>query len=61
MAFLYGSDEIAQTEVVLFPKVYENVQVEKRNIIYVLGKVEKRFDKYQLVARRIQVLYRDEK
>ena len=60
MAFLYGSDEIAQTEVVLFPRTYEQVQIHKGDVIHVLGRVEKRFDKYQIVARRIQVLYHSE-
>ena len=60
MAFLYGSDEIAQTEFVLFPRTYEQVQIHKGDVIHVLGRVEKRFDKYQIVARRIQVLYHSE-
>ena len=57
MAFLSVSDEVAETELVLFPKVYSENHVEKGSVLHVLGKVEKRFDKYQIIPRKIDVLY----
>jgi len=55
MAFLLGSDEIGTIDVTLFPNMYENLSdVAKGDVILVTGKVEKRFDKYQLVASKIE-------
>ena len=54
MCFLTGSDEISQTVVVMFPKLYENSKdLKAGDIIKVRGRVEKRFDEYQLVANEI--------
>ena len=54
MCFLTGSDEISQTVVVMFPKLYENSKdLKVGDIIKVRGRVEKRFDEYQLVANEI--------
>lgn len=60
MAFLNGSDEISKIEVVLFPRTYENVDIHIGDIIKVFGKVEKRFDKYQIVVRKITILKKEE-
>ena len=47
MIFITGSDEINTLDVVLFPKVYERYRdIEVGNVIFVNGKVEKRFDKF---------------
>lgn len=59
MGFLDIEDEMSMMDVVLFPKVYETVSLEEGNMILLLGKVEKRFDKYQIVASKIKIL--DEK
>ena len=49
MTFLTGSDESAAIDLVLFPKIHEKFTVSKNDIIKVNAKVEKRFDKYQLI------------
>jgi len=54
MAFLRGSDEYKQVDVTLFPDIYKiNNDINKRDIIKVYGKVEKRLDNYQIVATKI--------
>lgn len=57
MCFVTGSDEITNLDIVLFPRVYEKcTEIEVGNIIKVTGKVEKRFDKYQLIVSSLEVL-----
>jgi len=57
MAFLVGSDEISTIDLTLFSNLYEeNKDLEKGNIVLVTGKVEKRFDKYQLIVQKIDKL-----
>ena len=56
MAFISGSDELDNIDIVLFPKVYEKYKIEKNNILNVYGRVEKRYDKYQIVANRLTIL-----
>jgi len=52
MTFITGSDETGTFEFVLFPKNYIDI---KSNDVYVIsGRVEKRFDKYQVVVNRIK-------
>ena len=53
MAFITGSDEVTSVSIVLFPKVYQNCNLNKGDIIYLTGKVEKRYDKYQVIAQKI--------
>ncbi len=54
MCFISGSDEVSTTDVVIFPKIYElNKDLKHGDIIKVKGRVEKRFDEYQLVANEI--------
>ena len=54
MCFISGSDEVSVIDIVLFPKVYEKYNsLELGDIIKVKGKVEKRFDKYQIVTNEI--------
>ena len=51
MAFITGSDELETVEFIVFPSVYKKVNnIEKNAIIHVIGKVEKRFDKLQVVV-----------
>ena len=54
MAFLTVSDEIAQASVTLFPKIYEKTTIEVGDIIHIKGRVEKRFDKYQIIANIVE-------
>jgi len=54
MAFLKASDEYKQIDLTLFPKIYqENKNIEVYNIIKIYGKVEKRFDNYQIIVFKI--------
>ena len=54
MLFISASDEINSIDVVLFPRVYEKYsKIKKDDILLVNAKVEKRFDKYQLIANEI--------
>ncbi|MDO4963255.1 MAG: DNA polymerase III subunit alpha [bacterium] len=54
MSFISGSDEVSNIDIVLFPKIYEKYNdIVKGDILCIKGKVEKRFDKYQLVANEI--------
>ncbi len=51
MAFIDASDEVSKIDIVLFPKTYQKYKDIKNGKIYLIkGRVEKRFDKYQLNA-----------
>ena len=55
MCFMYCSDELEYIDIVMFPKIfkmYSDIQVG--DIIKVRGKVEKRFDKYQIIVNGIE-------
>ena len=57
MLFISGSDELTTIDLVLFPKVYEKYNnIEKGMVLLINGKVEKRFDKYQIVVNDIKIL-----
>lgn len=57
MAFLVGSDEARKIDLVLFPNVYETAPlIKKGDILLIRGRVEKRFDKYQIVVNRLKLL-----
>ena len=57
MAFIKASDEYKQIDLTLFPTEYsEYNNLKKHDIINVYGKVEKRFDNYQLIVSKITVL-----
>lgn len=57
MGFFTGSDELTNVDIVLFPKAYEKYkEVQVGDIIELTAKVEKRFDKMQLVVRMITIL-----
>ncbi|MDD4718951.1 MAG: DNA polymerase III subunit alpha [Bacilli bacterium] len=57
MCFITGSDELSSIDIVLFPKVYNKYSnIEVGNIIKIFGKVEKRFDKLQIIANEIEIL-----
>lgn len=57
MCFITVSDEIGTLDVVLFPKIYEQYrEIQSKVVAKMLGKVEKRYDKYQLVVHKITEL-----
>ena len=57
MLFITGSDNTNEVSVTLFPRVYElNKNINKGDIVRINGRVEKRFDKYQLIANDIEKL-----
>ncbi len=54
MMFITGSDELAKVDIVVFPKVYNiNSNLKEGDIIKLRGKVEKRYDEYQIIASNI--------
>ena len=54
MAFMLISDNTAQIDVTLFPKVYNEYKlVDKGKILLISGEVQKRYDKYQLIVNKI--------
>lgn len=60
MAFISGSDELDTIDIILFPDIYEkNKDIIKGDIILIKGKVEKRFDKYQIVVNKLKILDRN--
>ncbi len=56
MAFLVIVDEYDSLELILFPKVYEKQLYEKDMIIKASGKIEKRYDHWQLIVSKINIL-----
>ena len=56
MAFIKSSDNTGSISITLFPKIYKEIKVSKNSIIKVMGKVEKRFNEYQLIANKIEIL-----
>lgn len=57
MCFISGSDEVMNADIVLFPKIYNLYKnINEGDIIFIRGRVEKRFDKYQIVANDLKKL-----
>ena len=57
MAFLIGSDEIKKIDFVIFSDVYKTLPIIKKgDILLIRGKVEKRFDKYQIIVNLLKKL-----
>lgn len=57
MAFISLSDEMGKVDATIFPKLYENISsIGKGSVVKILGKVEKRFDKYQIIVSKIDAL-----
>ena len=57
MCFIVGSDEVKTMDFVLFPRTYQKYHnLLEGSVIKVSGKVEKRFDKYQVVVDEISVI-----
>ncbi len=54
MIFITGTDETSKIDIVVFPTVYEDLtNLETGDILIIDGRVEKRFDKYQIVVNKI--------
>ena len=57
MAFIVGSDEYGDINLTIFPSTYKRFNnIKVNNIIEVIGKVERRFDKYQVIVSYINIL-----
>lgn len=57
MSFISGSDEKATIDFTLFPKIYNQYEdIKNGDIIKVNGTVERRYDKYQIIVRKIEKL-----
>ncbi|MBP3635211.1 MAG: DNA polymerase III subunit alpha [Bacilli bacterium] len=55
MAFVLGSDEYGEIDMVMFPKAYEKYyNLSRGEVVLVTAKVEKRVNKYQLIINKIQ-------
>ncbi len=56
MAFITGSDNTSSISITLFSNIYKDyTNLTKGDIIKVTGKVEKRYDELQIIARTIEV------
>ena len=54
MMFITGSDELANIDIVVFPKTYKKAPIiNVGDIIKIKGKVEKRYDQYQIITNNI--------
>ena len=57
MSFVTASDEYGQISLTLFPKTYKQYNnIKKKDIIRILGRVEKRFDQYQIIVNSLNLL-----
>lgn len=55
MCFISGSDELENIDIVLFPDILKNYpNIKIGDILKVRGRVEKRYDKYQVVVKEIE-------
>ena len=55
--FVTASDEISKIDIVVFPKVYKiSPKIKEGDIIKIKGKVEKRYDEFQIIVNKISVL-----
>ena len=60
MCFITGSDEANSIDIVMFPKtysMYSNIVVG--DVVKINGKVEKRFDKYQIIVNKLEKIKED--
>ena len=57
MMFITGNDELDKIDLVSFPKAYNKYpNIKKGDILLINGKVEKRFDKMQIIINEIKKL-----
>ncbi len=60
MAFIVGSDEFGEADFTCFPDVYKRFNsIKVGNVVKIFGRVEKRYDKYQVIINNINVLEGD--
>ena len=54
MAFLEVSDETGSISAIVFPRYLNELNdIRKNSIVQIIGRVEKRFDKHQIVVNKI--------
>lgn len=59
MMFLTVSDELDKKEVVVFPRVLNSIrEIKENDILKIRGRVQKRYDEYQIIAQNITILNR---
>lgn len=57
MAFITASDEYGSVSLTMFPNTYKTYKnINKKDIIRIFGRVEKRFDQYQIVINSLKIL-----
>lgn len=57
MMFILGSDKVEKIDLIAFPKLYNKYSnIKQGDILLVTGKVEKRFDKIQIIINEIKKL-----
>ncbi len=57
MAFVTASDEFGKVSLTLFPTTYKEYNnIKKKDVVRIYGHVEKRFDQYQIVVNKINIL-----
>lgn len=57
MAFITASDEYGSVSLTIFPKDYKTYKnINKKDIIRIFGRVERRFDQYQIVINSLKIL-----
>lgn len=57
MAFIKGNDEYGDIDLTVFPSTYKRFNnIKEGNIIEIIGRVEKRYDKYQVIVNNIKIL-----
>lgn len=62
MAFITASDEYGQISLTMFPKTYKSYNnINKKDIIRIYGRVERRFDQYQIVINSLKILEQKDK
>ena len=61
MMFVNASDEYGNIDLTIFPNLYQDASnISQGDIILANGNVEKRYDKYQIIVNKIEILYKNE-
>ncbi len=59
MMFINAADEYGNIDLTIFPKIYQTASnISQGDIILINGNVEKRYDKYQIIVNKIEILYK---
>lgn len=57
MCFIKASDEYGMVDLTLFPNIYSKYNnIKKKDVVEIYGRVEKRFDKYQIIVNNLKIL-----